>query len=168
MDTVIAVNRQAVRACEAHMIDCRFSYPKEICPKTHLAVKQSMVGKGNNKKFHYQLEIVSQRNDSWLNSHFRPAFESWKTNVDFQLIVDIGKVMGYMTKYVTKTETRVTKRVASMMKHILEASVVGNESLVAALKRTMAKLLGEQMLSMQETCHLILNKPMVSCSHSFV
>ena len=41
-------------------------------------------------------------------------------------------------------------------------------SVQAALKRTMAKLLGERMISKQETCHLILSIPMVNCIHQFV
>lgn len=153
---------------KVHKIDCRFDYPKAICPNTHLAIKHSSVGKGKDTIHHYRLELVPGRNNSWLNSHFRPVFESWRANVDFQLIIDVGKVTGYMTKYVTKTGTRVTQHVASMMKKILSATIEGNEMVVMALKRTMSKLLGERMLSMQETCHLIMSKPLVSCSHRFV
>ena len=36
-----------------------------------------------------------------------------------------------------------------------------------ALKRVMAKALGQRMLSQQETTHLTLSLPMVSCSHLF-
>ena len=107
-------------------------------------------------------------NDSWLNSHIGPLLESWQANVDFQLIIDSGKVVRYMTKYVTKAESSMTKGIAAMIRNIMRNTIREGLSVQAALKRTMAKLLDERMISKQETCHLILSIPMVNCSHQFV
>ena len=57
-----------------------------------------------------------KRNDNWLNSHIRPLLEFWQVNVDFQLIIDSGKVARHVTKYVTKAESSMTKGVAAMIR----------------------------------------------------
>ena len=33
----------------------------------------------------------------------------WWANMDMQLTIDLGKVIGYMTKYVTKSEASLTR-----------------------------------------------------------
>ena len=50
-------------------------------------------------------QLIPERNDQWLNSHIRPILEVWLANIDIQVIVDNGKVIEYLTKYMTKTET---------------------------------------------------------------
>ena len=79
---------------------------------------------GNGKKkIKYKIELVTERNDRWLNSHIRPIIESWRANIDFQLILDAGKVVDYMTKYVTKVETAMTKGIAAMIRNILRTTI---------------------------------------------
>ena len=79
--------------------------------------------------------------------------------------MDYDKVFDYMTKYVTKTETSITKGIASMIGKLLVTAVENGNNVQSVLKRAMAKLLGERMISKQETTHLILKKPLVSCCH---
>ena len=88
-------------------------------------------------------------------------------NIDFQLIIDIEKVLHYITKYVIKTESNMSKSVASMICNILKKIVESRLSVQVVLKRVIAKLLGEHMMSKQETSHLILLLPVVSYSHQF-
>ena len=71
----------------------------------------------------YEIDIVPLRNDRWLVSHPRHLLESWQANIDFQLIVDIKKVLRYMTKYVTKCESTMTKGIAAMMRNILRKTI---------------------------------------------
>ena len=72
-----------------------------------------------------------------------------------------------MTKYVTKPEISMTKGIAAMIRNILKGTIEDGLNVQAALKRSMAKLLGERMMCKQEKSHLILSLPMVSCSHQF-
>ena len=61
----------------------------------------------NNKKsdvtpqVKFCFEIIRRINDRWFNSHIRPILEFWQTNIDFQLVLDVGKVVDYMPKYAT-------------------------------------------------------------------
>ena len=71
-------------------------------------------------------QVVPQRNDKWMNSHVRPIFEVWLANIDVQLIIDKGKVIEYLTKYMTKAEAineagikRIVRRLLDKMKMIM-------------------------------------------------
>src|SRR5210317_1597690 len=50
------------------------------------------------------------KTDAFLNSHCRPLLCTWMANMDFRLTIDIGKIIGYMTMYVTKNEKLHTPR----------------------------------------------------------
>jgi len=57
---------------------------------------------GNGTEFTYELSMNFICNDRWLNSHMYDLMQIWLTNMDFQLVVDVNKVVNYMTKYVCK------------------------------------------------------------------
>ena len=57
----------------------------------------------------------SLRNDRWINSHMRGLMEMWMANMDFQLVVDVDKVIAYMTKYVTKPEIEMSSNMNKMI-----------------------------------------------------
>ena len=94
--------------------------------------------------------------------------EVWRANMDFRLTLDFGKVIGYMTKYVTKQESMSKAGTQRMIRNVLNKTIENGKPVHHALKKTMGKLNGERMMSRQETSHLIQGLPLVSCSHSFV
>lgn len=100
---------------------CRFEYPKPICNAGNIVVKlYSVQKKGETEKTHrVQLEIKSKRNDQWLNSHMEHLMPVWRANMDIQLTINLGKVVGYMTKYVTTSEAAMTKIAQRMICQIL-------------------------------------------------
>ena len=67
----------------------------------------------------YELRMNSIRNDRWLNSHMRGLMQIWLANMDFQLVIDLNKVVGYMTKYVCKPEMEMTKGLSKMVQKII-------------------------------------------------
>ena len=137
---------------------------------SHLKVIQCLneIDKEKNiYTLYYKFEIITKRNDKWLVAHPRFLLVSWQGNIDLQVIFDNGKVDNYLTKYVTKPEISMTKGIAAMIRNILKGTIEDGLSVQAALKRSMAKLLGERMMCKQEKSHLILSLPMVSCSHQF-
>ena len=160
---------------------CRFGFPYNISSNTHVKIQQYVVGskrgkqklkgergkKQGSSEVKFRIEIVRRINDRHLNSHSRPLLESWQANMDMQLIVDSGKVVDYMTKYVTKTEAASTKTITRMMRKLLKSSTEEGLPISSVLKRTMGKLIGERTVSQQETCHLSLSLPLVSCTHNF-
>ena len=93
----------------------------------------------------------------------------WGANIDWQLVLDPGLVIDYMTKYVTKSELATTKTAARLMRSIFTRTVTDDGmSVQSFLRRIMNKLLGDRMLSKQETCHLMLSIPIVHSSHSLI
>ena len=148
-------------------IDCRFAFPKELSTNTYLKITQKVLEVDKVNVFNYSIDVLTKRNDKWLVGHPPHYLESWQGNLDYQLVVDYNKVFDYMTKYATKTEATTTKGVASMIRKILCKAKDDGLNVQTVLKRAMAKLLGERMMSKQETSHLILSLPLVMCSHRF-
>jgi hypothetical protein len=90
----------------------------------------------------------------------------WRANMDFRLTLDFDKVIGCMTKYVTKQESISKAGTQRMIRNILNQTIKDGKPVHHALKKTMGKLNGERMMSRQETSHLIQGLQLVSCSHS--
>jgi hypothetical protein len=64
---------------EGTKVGCRFDYPKGLCEKTHVVVKQFRVkNKDGSHDVRHQLEIKSKRNDGWLNTHMDPILTLWR------------------------------------------------------------------------------------------
>jgi hypothetical protein len=155
------------RLCSGEYADTR-SPAQDICVKTHLVVEQRMVkNKGGGTRMQITVSIKSERNDRWLNSHIQPLMECHMANFDVQLTVDVGKIIGYMTKYVTKSEASMTPAAKRMAQRFLKKAMDEGRSVQSVLKQTMGKLLGERMMPKQECCSLILSIPTVKCSHTF-
>ena len=55
----------------------------------------------------------------WLYKHMRGLMQIWLANMDFQLVIDLNKVVGYMTKYVCKPEMEMTKGLSKMVQKII-------------------------------------------------
>jgi hypothetical protein len=70
---------------------CHLAYPQPLHGNSILAVKQSMLTKGGH---HTSVEIVSKRNDKWLNSQCRPLFQHWQANIDMRLTIEGVVVFG--------------------------------------------------------------------------
>ena len=143
---------------------CRFGFPKPIrINRSRMKIKES---RRKNGQLRHSLEMESERNDSWLNSHLRVGSEVWMANCDVQLIIDPVKVVSYMTKYVTKADEATTKKTARLMRELM---VGDNTDLLPAsklLNRVMSRVVGERCISKQETCHLISSLPIVVSSHA--
>ena len=93
--------------------------------------------------------------------------ESWMANCDIRLVVDLGKVIQYLTKYVTKTEKNMSVGMCHLVKTILHNSLNLGHSVKSTLREIMVKLIGSRVKSKQETCHLTNSSTLVSCSHNF-
>jgi len=121
------------------------------------------------KTLRYRIKLLSKRNDRWLNSHMQSVMEVWGANMDFQLILDPGMVVDYMTKYVTKADSSHGPQVARALKAIFTKTVrEEGRTTQTFIRRVMGKLLEDRMISKQEKCHLLLGLPIVRCSHTVV
>jgi hypothetical protein len=123
--------------------ECRFDYPKDLNDVCHIVVIEYIVNKKKGEKEkRIKLEIMSKRNDRWLNSHMDPLMRVWRANMDMQLTINLGKVIGYMTKYVTKMEASLTKGAQAMMARVLTKSIADGHTAQHALRKGMGKNVG--------------------------
>ena len=65
------------------------------------------------------MEIKPERNNRWLNSHMDPLMKVWQANMDMPLTIDLGKVIGYMTK----SEALLTKDTQKMIEQKITKSI---------------------------------------------
>ena len=72
-----------------------------------------------------------------------------------------------MTMYVCKPEIEISKGLSKMVENVINVGHHTGLGTKGILKRVMTKLIGNRPMSKQESCHLILGTPMVSCSHIF-
>lgn len=101
--------------------NCRFDYSQALnkigtCMKTREYLSGS---DGNAPEFKYKLSMNSIRNDRWLNSYVHGLMQIWLANIDFQLVVDVNKVVNYMTKYVCKPEMEMSKGLSKIVEKLI-------------------------------------------------
>ena len=71
---------------------------------------------GDYPTFEYTLCMHILFNGKCINSHMRGLMEIWFNNMNFQLVIDIDKIIVYMIKYVTKPEIEISFGMKKMIK----------------------------------------------------
>jgi hypothetical protein len=149
---------------------CRFEFPRILCDKTRVIVKDSAYKAGDNKGElrRTKVEIVFASNDGWLNSHSKIGILGWGANIDMSILIDARAVVEYVAKYCTKTET-VSKALSDILRSALRhGSEMGNLETKRVLRRAFNNLCGKRDKCTQETHHLISSNPYATCSHKFI
>ena len=72
-----------------------------------------------------------------------------------------------MTKYVCKPEMEMSKGLSKMVENFINVGHQTGLGTKGVLKKMMLNLIGSRTTSKQESCHLAIGTPMVSCSHAF-
>ena len=138
---------------------CRFNFSFQHNEKTSLQF-ELIHSKDNTPK--YEIQVVTKRNDSRLNSHQRLQLQGWRANCDIQLVVDYQACVEYLEKYAAKSETR-----SHLLKNTFSAIVHNCQSTAdttTMIKKTVMKTLGQRDFSAQETMHHLLSLNFVSSS----
>ena len=138
---------------------CRFKYPHPEQTCSCLSFEKLTDGS-------IRTTLTTKRNDPRVNSHNRLQLQHWRANVDLQIIVDVQACARYMAKYAAKGEPR-SQTVHSLFKSCVDDLSHSSDS-HKALKRAMLRAVGERDFSAQETCHMLLSLPLVSCTYNFV
>ena len=107
--------------------------------------------------------LLTARNNGMVKSFNLVQLSAWHANVD---IVSRHSVIEYCTKYVTKNEphSRSLKVVFTSIVHGLKDS---NNSL-KAVRKLLISSVRERDYSAQETCHILLQLPMLKASCDFI
>ena len=78
-------------------------------------------------------------------------------NKDFRVVIDLGKFVAYLTKYVTKPKSDIIKGMIYIIKGVITQTLYRDESVENNLQKIIGKLLGSRQMSKQEVCHQIYN-----------
>ena len=132
---------------------CRFGYPKPLQPDTVLISEDG------------DPQLLTARNDGLVNSYNQVQLSAWRANVDMQYCVSLRKVIEYITKYASKSEPR-SKPLAEVYSTIVK-SLTTDSSAIKAVQKLLINSVGERDYSAQETCHLLLQLPLVKASCDF-
>ena len=129
---------------------CRFNYPKPLQPET-------VISRGEDDND--EPTVITARNDGLINSYNPVQLSAWRGNVDQQYCVSNHKVINYITKYATKSEPR-----SQTMKEVyskIARNLNDDSSALQVVQKLLTNSVGERDLSAQETCHLLLQLPLV-------
>ena len=158
---LIATCQRHTRCSPAHCLRmkngkqvCRFGYPKPLQEETTLGMVDG------------ELELNTARNDPLVNSYNRIQLSSWRANVDMQYCLSRQKVIEYVVKYASKCEPR-SEPLKKVYKGIVQALSDDDKS-VKAVQKLLLNSVGERDFSAQETCHLLLQLPLIMCSREFI
>jgi hypothetical protein len=134
---------------------CRFHFPKKLVPKTH--VVHSADGK--------EINVETERNEPYVTSYCPALLPLWRANLDFQFIDRKGKLVTYLVKYTTKSESQSEslKKVSAM------CNVHGpRDSAKRVVQEILTASVADRDMSAQEVMHLLLSLPMHMSSREFV
>ena len=135
---------------------CRFGYPKPLQPETIISTDEE----------NCEPILVTARNDGLINSYNPVQLSAWRGNVDMQYCVSKHRVIEYITKYATKCEPR-----SETMKDVY-ANIVRNlkddSTALQVVQKLLINSVGERDFSAQETCHLLLQLPLVKSTRDYV
>ena len=70
-----------------------------------------------------------------MKTHVETSVDSWMANIDFQGFVNLGKVIKYLNKYVTKPESDMIEVVFYVSKDVLTQTLHRGKPVVNTLKR---------------------------------
>jgi len=133
-ETIAWENEKATRANDEANKNWRGGFPKDRRTKTMISLRET-------KDSRLVVDLVTKCNDQWLNSHCRACTEPWQANTDWRLTIDVGKIVGYMTKYVNKTESSSNARTARMMFSTMRRTMTEDGATVdKTLRRLMTKV----------------------------
>ena len=134
---------------------CRFGYPKELSGQTYI--------RDDN---HGQPELVSARNDPYINPHNRLQLQGWRANVDLKPVLSIYAALQYISKYASKSEPR-SEAFSEIFNKILNSSEPDGSSL-SSIQKLLLNSVSERDISVQETCHILLGIPLYHSSRNFI
>ena len=140
---------------------CRFGYPKPLQPQTSLVVEST----SDNDEENQGPVLLTARNDGLINSFNPVQLSAWRANVDMQYCVSRRRVIEYVTKYATKSEPRSVP-LREVYANIVR-SLRDDSTSLKAVQKLLINSVGDRDYSAQETCHLLLQLPLICSSRDF-
>ena len=90
----------------------------------------------------------------------------WRENIDWQLVLSAHVVIKYIAKYTSKAE-QSSKTYHQMLTRL--ANIENPEDFTSEVyRKILTETIVERDVGAQETCHMLLELPLVECSRKFV
>ncbi|KAK3932747.1 52 kDa repressor of the inhibitor of the protein kinase [Frankliniella fusca] len=122
---------------------CRFGFPKEVCDTTKFIF---------DEKNHIDLE--TKRNHPRVNRFNKEILQLWRANIDVAPVVSRERLVTYLSKYITKAETK-SKQFDALLNEVMNSSN-RQDSAKKIIQRLYIKLSSDRDLSAQEVAHNIM------------
>ncbi|XP_059076823.1 uncharacterized protein LOC131057818 [Cryptomeria japonica] len=106
------------------------------------------------------------RNDDRVNSHNRHILQLCRANIDWQPVLSKHAVVKYIAKYAAKAEKSSETYHQMLMR--LSNMEDPNDLAARAYRRLLTETIIERDIGAQETCHMLLELPLVESSRRFV
>ncbi|XP_059073384.1 uncharacterized protein LOC131874156 [Cryptomeria japonica] len=106
------------------------------------------------------------RNDDRVNSHNRHILQLWRANIDWQPVLSKHAVVKYIAKYAAKAE-KSSETYHQMLMRLSNMEDL-NDLAARAYRRLLTETIIERDIGAQETCHMLLELPLVESSRRFV
>lgn len=135
---------------------CRFGYPKPLQSETIISTDDE----------NCEPTLITARNDGLINSYNPVQLTAWRGNVDMQYCISRHRVIEYITKYATKCEPR-----SETMKEVytnIVRNLKDDSTALQVVQKLLINSVGERDFSAQETCHLLLQLPLVKSTRDYV
>ena len=133
---------------------CWFGYPKELQAETVIRINAGG-----------ELELMTACNDGLIS--YNPAQISfWRGNVDMQFILTLRRVIEYIVKCACKCEPQsqtMNEVFANIVRNLKDES-----NFLKVVQKLLINSVGERDYSAQETCHLLLQLPLVKSTRDII
>ena len=135
---------------------CRFHYPRPLQSETVIV---------RDEETSHEPVLITARNDGLINGYNPIQLSAWRGNVDMQYCVSKHKVIEYITKYATKCEPR-SQTLKDVYTNIVQ-HLQDDSSALKLIQKLLVNSVGERDFSAQETCHLLLQLPLVRSTRDY-
>ncbi|XP_034254728.1 uncharacterized protein LOC117653267 [Thrips palmi] len=122
---------------------CRFNFPQKLQERSSI---QFDSGTG-------EPVFVPARNDPLLNKMNPCWLPWWRGNLDISPVLSNANMVHYLSKYVSKCETR-SKSLAELFQHVFE-DFSESDSVLKFIRRLYIRSFSERDFSAQEVCHIL-------------
>src|SRR5205814_8523419 len=119
-----------IRVNRSGQQSCRFGYPKDHLDRT--LIREDDKG---------QPELITARNDLFINPHNRLQLQGWCANVDLKPILSVHAALQYISKYASKAEPQ-SEAFSNILNRILSESKL-KDQILAPVQRLLLSSVAE-------------------------
>ncbi|XP_053204723.1 uncharacterized protein LOC128389199 [Panonychus citri] len=134
--------------------ECRFKFPQPLSEADRFENADGV------------LKFVPKRNDESMNRYNDFIIQTWRANIDFNIVTSVDLVLNYIAKYVTKGEVSSMdfNALVDKISHDLRADSHGT----SLIRKIVQASLSGRDYSAQEVVHVLMGWPLYESSRTYV